>query len=272
MARANEEPERVGPRAPRLNTTSVAEAVASNLRARIIDGDLANGSELPPEAVLLKEFPVSRPSLRDALRILETEGLATVRRGQRGGTVIKRPTPVTAAYHVGLLLEAQHTSLDDLAAARNLVEPIVAEEAARRRDHRRIGRRLAALNEEAETHIADALEFTRLATKFHSDMVMEAGNETLQVLFGVLENIWNTQELTWAASAVEEGQYPTMSQRQAVLRAHLRISKAIEAGDVEETRRLTRAHLKAASRFVSASGGRVRVLDDYGGRRPSRFP
>ena len=52
-------------RAPRM-----ADMVAGQLRARIILGELQDGDELPTEAVLLEEFPVSRPSLREAFRIL----------------------------------------------------------------------------------------------------------------------------------------------------------------------------------------------------------
>jgi GntR family transcriptional repressor for pyruvate dehydrogenase complex len=252
----------------RLGTISVAEAVASQLRSRILDGDLVDGSELPPEAVLLEQFPVSRPSLREAFRILETEGLVTVRRGKRGGTLIKHPTPDTAAYHVGLLLHARKTSLEDLATARTLVEPLSAEQAARRRDHKRIGRRLAALTAEADKQVEDELAFTRLSTEFHQELVLAAGNQTLEVLVGTIESIWDIQEMRWAASAVGEGQYPGVHLRRDVVRAHLRISAAIEAGDPDEATRLTRGHLKATSQIVASRGGRIRVLDDNGGRRP----
>jgi GntR family transcriptional repressor for pyruvate dehydrogenase complex len=251
----------------RLNTQSVAEAVASQLRARILDGDLIDGSELPTEAVLLEQIPVSRPSLREAFRILETEGLLNVRRGKRGGTVITHPTSDTAAYHVGLLLHDRKTTLEDLAAARNLLEPLSAEHAARRRDHVSVGRQLATLITTAEEHVEDGLAFTQMAADFHQELVRAAGNDTLQLLVGILESIWNMQELTWAQSAVSEGDYPSVGLRREVLKAHLRISQAIEAGEPDEAARLTRGHLKAASPFVASHGGRVRVLDDYGGRR-----
>lgn len=256
---------------PQLNTRSVAEAVAAQLRARILDGDLVDGSVLPPEAVLLEQFPVSRPSLREAFRILETEGLLTVRRGKHGGPVIKHPTPDTAAYHFGLLVHARRTSLEDLATARNLVEPLCAEQAARRRDHRRIGRQLAALSAEMEQTVGDGLAFTRLSADFHQELVKAAGNQTLQLLIGVIESIWNTQELVWAESAVGEGEYPGPNLRREALRAHMRISEAIEAGDAAEAVRLTRGHLKAVVKFVSTPDGRVRVLDAYGTRRQPRL-
>lgn len=253
-----------------LNTPSVAEAVAAALRSRILDGDLTEGSELPTEAVLLEEFPVSRPSLREAYRILETESLVTVRRGKKGGTVIKHPTADTAAYHLGLLLHAQRTSLEDLAVARSLLEPISADLVARRRDHVSIGRRLAVVADEASAYLHDGRTFTRIAADFHDELVKAAGNDTLTALVGVLESIWSIQEQSWAASAVDEGEYPAMGPRRDAVRAHLRIAEAIQAGDPAEAARLTGGHVKAISQFVVARGGRVRVLDDYGGRRQPR--
>jgi DNA-binding FadR family transcriptional regulator len=245
----------------------VAEAVASQLRGRILDGDLTDGSELPTEALLLEEFPVSRPSLREAFRILETEGLLSVRRGKRGGTVITHPTPDSAAYHVGLLLHSRGTTLEDLAAARNLLEPLCAEQAARRRDHISVGRQLGKLAAVDAAQLDNGLSFTTVAIEFHQQLVMAAGNRTLETLAGILESIWNTQELNWAQSAVDEGDYPAVNLRREVLKAHLRIAEAIEGGKADQAAHLTRGHLKAASPYVASHGGRVRILDADGGRR-----
>lgn len=253
-----------------LHNPTVAEAVAAQLRSRILDGDLTDRSELPTESVLLEQFPVSRPSLREAFRILETEGLLTVRRGKRGGTVITHPTPDTAAYHVGLLLHSRRTTLQDLAAARNLLEPLCADQAARSPDHAAIGRKLAGLSMLGEDQVEDGVAFTTLAVDFHQELVEASGNATLQVLAGILESIWDTQELNWARSAVSEGDYPSVELRREVLKVHRRIAQAIQDGDHDEAARLTSGHLKATSRFVAARGGRVRILDDYGSRRQVR--
>src|SRR5690348_11968170 len=94
----------------------VAELVADELRRQIITGELE--SELPREETLLERFPVSRPSLREAFRILETEGLVQVRRGRVGGAVVRRPTVDGAAYYLGLLLQSNSVNLSDLAGAR----------------------------------------------------------------------------------------------------------------------------------------------------------
>src|SRR5688572_5934839 len=66
----------------------VAELVAEELRRRILDGDIADGEVLSTLDSLRSEFATSPPSMREALRILETEGLVSVRRGRNGGAVV----------------------------------------------------------------------------------------------------------------------------------------------------------------------------------------
>jgi DNA-binding FadR family transcriptional regulator len=248
-----------------LRTHRVAEAVAAQLRLRILEGDLVDGSELPPEAVLLQEFPASRPSLREAIRILETEGLLTVRRGKVGGIVIRSPTPHSAAYHMGLLLHAQAIRMTDLATARNLLEPFCAEQAALRDDHGAVGERLRQLNDEAARVVEDGPAFTGASVKFHEALVDAAGNQTLRIFAGMMESIWSVQERGWARKAADEASYPSVELRRAVLRAHDSIVKAIETGDADQAGRLTRAHLKASQLYVASDDAPpVRVVDEYG--------
>src|ERR1700694_2827208 len=71
-----------GPEARRrLSAPRIAQIVADELRRQIIDGELADGDLLPRQELLVEQFNVSLVSLREALRILETEGLVSVRRG-----------------------------------------------------------------------------------------------------------------------------------------------------------------------------------------------
>jgi DNA-binding FadR family transcriptional regulator len=251
-----------------LRTPRVAEAIAARLRLRIIEGDLVDGSELPPETVLLNEFPASRPSLREAFRILETEGLLTVRRGKRGGTVITSPTPDTAAYHMGLLLHSQSVPMTDLAAARNLIEPLCVEQAAQRSDHAEVGAALKALNAEAAAQVEDGSAFTEASTRFHEALVDAAGNQTMRVVAGMLESVWSSQERNWAREATQEQSYPELELRRAVIKAHGAIASAIMAGHVTKSVSLIRAHLEASQLYVASDPDRaVRALDEYGSSR-----
>src|SRR6202008_3385943 len=78
---------------------------------------------LPQEPKMIKRFGVSRPTLRQAFRILETEHLITVQRGSRGGTTVLRPSIKLASRYLSDLLRFQPTPLRDGLAARLMLEP-----------------------------------------------------------------------------------------------------------------------------------------------------
>ena len=108
----------IGPEARRrLSARRTAEIVADELRRQIIDGELSDGDLLPRQEVLVDQFNVSLVSLREALRILENEGLVSVRRGNRGGAVVHAPAKASAAYMIGLLLQSDTVPLADLGEA-----------------------------------------------------------------------------------------------------------------------------------------------------------
>ena len=92
----------------------------------IVSGELSEGDSLGHEPDLVERFGVSRPSLREALRILEAEGLITVVRGVRGGVVVHAPDERMTARTAALLLQARNVSLADVFEARSLLEPIAA--------------------------------------------------------------------------------------------------------------------------------------------------
>jgi len=103
-------------RRDRVPQHRIAESVADELRVRILTGDGPDDYRLPTQDQLVREFGVSYPSVREAIRILETEGLVTVRRGNVGGAEVHRPDESSAAYHLGLALQARRVPLGDLAA------------------------------------------------------------------------------------------------------------------------------------------------------------
>src|SRR3954447_7122458 len=122
------------PRRAQLRQPRLADMVASVLRDRIVNGELEDGDLLPKQDELLEEFRISRPSLREALRILESEGLLTVRRGNVGGSVVEAPNAESSAYMFGLVLQSRHGTAADLADAIRHIEPITASLCAERAD------------------------------------------------------------------------------------------------------------------------------------------
>jgi DNA-binding FadR family transcriptional regulator len=112
----------------------IAAAVSNEIRARIAEGRLADGDRLPPLAELATEFAISRPTLREALRILEMESLLVVRAGDRAGPQVRHPSTQTAAQLAGTVLEARQVTLADHFHAARLFEPAMMELAASRID------------------------------------------------------------------------------------------------------------------------------------------
>src|SRR3954453_17494755 len=120
----------VTPRMIRTNGSvrvpKAAELVADDLRRRIIRGELSEGHALPNETALMEYYDVSRPTLREALRVLESESLISVKRGARGGARVQVPNSSVATRHAALLLQLGGTTLEDVFAARRVIEPAAA--------------------------------------------------------------------------------------------------------------------------------------------------
>src|ERR1700735_999220 len=116
-----------------VRVPKAGEMVASHLRRQIVLGELKEDDQLPSESVLMEEFGVSRPTLREAFRILEAEGAITVRRGVRGGARVQVPDVKVAARQAGLVLQYRGALLPDVYEVRAILEPAAARMAATRR-------------------------------------------------------------------------------------------------------------------------------------------
>jgi len=130
-------------------------------------GELAEGDTLPSEAEMLKRLGVSRPTLRQAFRILETEHLITVQRGSRGGGTVFRPSTKLACRYLSDLLRYRSTTLGDVLAAQLMIEPAAVTQLARRRDEETLERLRSLVNDQT------------VPDEFHVDIVRLAGNPVL---------------------------------------------------------------------------------------------
>ena len=150
-----------------------AELIAIHLRRQIVRGELKPGETLPPEMQLVGQFGVSRPTLREAFRILEAETLLSVRRGSRGGAQVMSPDVSVAARNIGLLLQIQGTTIDDVYQARMISEPPCAALLAKRRtqqdidDLTEVVEKLKAEVAARETFVPDPDTWSRLTYRFH---------------------------------------------------------------------------------------------------------
>ncbi|WP_102142018.1 FadR/GntR family transcriptional regulator [Mycobacterium hubeiense] len=252
----------IGPEARRrLSARRTAEIVADELRRQIIDGELADGDLLPRQEVLVEQFNVSLVSLREALRILETEGLLSVRRGNRGGAVVHAPAKASAAYMLGLLLQSDYVPLADLGTALEELDPMCAALAARRPDRAEtLIPKLRELNDAMAEHIEDGARFTEIGGQFHDEIVRGCGNHTMVAVVGSLETLWTSHLQWWADETTARGEYPSLSKRRIALNVHNKITDAIEAGDAERARKLAARHVSDTRTYLLAGDPEQRIV------------
>ena len=216
----------------RLRQPRVAEIVADVLRSRILSGEIGDGDQLPKQDEMIAEFGVSQPCIREALRILETEGLITVIRGNLGGARVHFTQSATAAYVLGLALQTRGISRSDLVDALRGMEPACAGYCAGRKDRNETV--VPALRENiarSRNSADDADAFIGLAREFHVLIVSLCGNATMAFVVGALETLWSAQVETLARKARKLGDFADRATRLLVISEHEALVAIIEAGD-----------------------------------------
>lgn len=257
----------------RVHAPKVADILADRIRERILSGDLSEGDRLPAQDDLLAEFGVGRSSLREALRMLESEGLLSIQRGNVGGAVVHRPSSETAAYTFGMVLQADAVPLNDVADALRLLEPLCTELCARREDRAEaVVPTLRAALEASLAAVDDDLEVIRQSRKFHEALAELCGNRTLVMVVGALESLWSTQEQSWAEDASVRGEFPDRPARRKALKEHERLLTLIERGDGTGAAREARKHLVTSTLYAMSDGSArsVKVTGETRSRHPGR--
>src|SRR5580704_4967147 len=97
----------------RVVTPKAARQISETLKERILSGEFPPGSYLPAAGDLLEEFGVSRPTLREALNALETDGLIQLRRGPNGGAIVQNPDNAAIIRQLQFLLRFEGTTIEE---------------------------------------------------------------------------------------------------------------------------------------------------------------
>lgn len=250
-----------------VRAPKTAEIIADQLRSSIVRGVLKKGDALPTEVELVKQFGVSRPTLREAFRILESESLIVVRRGSRGGVLVSSPEVSVAARNFGLLLQMSRTTLADLYEARTVFEPAAAEMFATRAtaediaDLKAAAAALAALvNEGAEQ--ADLAEWSAATFRFHDLILERAGNNTVALVGAVLREVVTRHMARVVATASDPAEIE--KQFKTTIRAFNKFIGFVETGDGSGAREFWLSHMTRAGRkMLSGDLATETVIDLY---------
>jgi DNA-binding FadR family transcriptional regulator len=233
-----------------------ADLVAQLLRRSIVLGEAPVGEPLASEADLMERFGVSRPTLRAALHILETESLVEVRRGSRGGTWVRSPSIDVTARRAGAYLQYYRVTVDDVHRARVLIEPPAVAILAERREADDIERLRATLA--AQQAAVDDREQSRLiGERFHEEIVELAGNQTLILFSAMLREIIDIHIVRSQAVRAERGDE---RRAPAMYTEHDRVLELIAAGAAGEAELWWRTHLEHV-RLATTEGNEDTGLD-----------
>lgn len=223
---------------------NAAELIAQEIRSKIVRGQLKENDALPPEQELTDQFGVSRPVLRQALRILESERLVEVRRGQHGGPVVRRPDAAMVARHFGILLQYEDVRLHEVFDARQTLEqPAARKVALKHEDHV-----LQALQENLAQHeelmAEDGLDpqLQTVANDFHNLLVAHHANRALVLLDAMLDNV-----IAIASRSLVDSQSTTDARlrlNKRSLRSHKALYELIASGDADAADVMWRQHLE----------------------------
>jgi GntR family transcriptional regulator, transcriptional repressor for pyruvate dehydrogenase complex len=107
-------------------SAKTGEVVAAAIRRQIATGELVVGDRLQSEEEMTESLGVARTTLREALRVLESQGLIAIKRGRGGGPIVTMPELDRLAEPLAVVLQLRETTTTDLDAARALIEPNLA--------------------------------------------------------------------------------------------------------------------------------------------------
>jgi DNA-binding FadR family transcriptional regulator len=214
-------------------------AIAADIRRRIVTGELVAGAPLPVEDALMADLRASRSVVREALRILETEGLLAVRRGVGGGPTVRHPSIQQTANSMGVYLQIGDVLVSDVWEARdriigNAVERLAANRTDAEADE------LATVAGDLTKVIGDLEGYYPQLITVGETVVRLAGNATEYTLVVALRHVI-AAELEQATRAIVANQAPI-----TVNRAVAREGEVARAW--EETARHVKARRGPAAR------------------------
>jgi len=213
-----------------------AEQIAEDIAAR----GWPVGEAIASEAALLDEHGVSRAVLRQAVRLLEHQGVARMRRGPGGGLFVEQPSATIVIKAVGVHLFRRDIDLQQLYEARRVVEGAAAELAASRLDETTLADLQALLTDESDR-----------SDRLHRMLGRIAGNPALRLFVDVLSTLADLYDSDSDSRSRADSTSTSRAQ-------HREVIEAVLAGNGGLARHLLAIHLDAVAREFEAKSATAR--------------
>lgn len=221
-------------------SVKTSEAVMVLLVRDMVARGLTSGDRLPTEAEMMRQYGVSRASLREAIRLLEVQGLITLKPGPGGGAAVGAADYRNFARTVTLYLHLGAMTYGEVTTTQEVLEPLLAEAAARNPDT--VAKRTTLAPYLSDDIPAEGPEYRRLSSGFHDAVARLAANGVLALL---------TRSLSGIVTSHVTAHMDPVQLRPAILDQHRAIARAICAGQHQAARRLMAAHYAHQHQYLA---------------------
>jgi DNA-binding FadR family transcriptional regulator len=219
----------------------LGDLLARNIAHEVALADWPVGRNLGSEAELMSRYGVGRSVLREAIRLLEHQSVASMRRGPSGGLIVSEPVLEGAAYATGIYLQSRHFQSTDLLATRQALELHIIDRCLLRMDPQAREKLNKVI---AFEKTLDASASASNLQRFHATLALITGDPALYFFLDTLLRM----------SRFRTKFHQHRNQRalvvSAVIKAHAAITRYLLQGDRERARRAMQCHLDALGNWI----------------------
>lgn len=233
-----------------MRVPKASDVLADDLRERILRAEIPAGTALPPERELVVQTRMSRTTVREALRILEVQGLVRIKTGRSGGAFVQRPGGEAVASSVDLLIRGGSVQLASVLETREAIEPACAELAAARRNDADLDV-LDRANDDIAVDSGSLADFLQANIDWHMAVATASHNELLTGFMLALSRALYT--------VTDNQQFIDADVRRTAVHAHRRITEAIRQGDSVAAGRRMNSHVHGHAKALLAVDERIAI-------------
>lgn len=237
-----------------IRVRKLSHVVAERLRAQIVQGERKPGDKLPSETELLQQFGVSRPTVREALRILEVESFIAMGRGMRSGATVLAPSTERAAHYAAMVLATAGTTLGELHETRLMLEPTLVMQLTRTRSRKLLDSLEQELNAGELALTSGQLEMAvRKLNNFHTLLIEASGNRALRLIVGIVRSL-SDRSIDVLAETSRGGEAALRRNLQKTHAAYQQLLELMRSGKDEDAEAFWRKYMERAQQYLQKTG------------------
>jgi len=219
-------------------------AIYEQIRSKILSGELKPGDKLPSERDLIDMFQRSRPTVREALRMLENKNYVTISRGK--GTIVNKPSTDEIERTLSNLVRMNLVSVENVIDVRNICENLAISLAAQNRSAEDIAH-LEAILVESDEVSSDFHQYMDQGIRFNVAMARASHNEMLYLIVRITSKFSHDKMSAQVAKLTPEKK---AALTELIAQEHRAMLDAIIAQDPEKAEELNNLHIRSVAAAI----------------------